>query len=136
MPRSPLMLARRRLATPSTSSSTHRSTAISCPGRPALRPTDRPMPSTQAEAVIAVRAPATSANLGPGFDCLGLALDLWSEVVARPGRATAGTALIARAVQAVFDRVGKAPPELAFECVNRIPFSRGLGSSAAAIVSG
>ncbi len=42
------------------------------------------MPSTQAEAVIAVRAPATSANLGPGFDCLGLALDLWSEVVARP----------------------------------------------------
>jgi homoserine kinase len=91
---------------------------------------------TQAEAVIAVRAPATSANLGPGFDCLGLALDLWSEVEARPGRPTEGTALIARAVQVLFDRVGKARPELAFECVNRIPFSRGLGSSAAAIVSG
>ncbi|MBV9357884.1 MAG: homoserine kinase [Chloroflexi bacterium] len=94
------------------------------------------MPSTQAEAAIAVRAPATSANLGPGFDCLGLALDLWSEVVARPGRPTEGTALISRAVQAVFDRVGAPPPELSFECVNRIPFSRGLGSSAAAIVSG
>ncbi len=52
------------------------------------------------------------------------------------GRPTAGSALIGRAVQAVFERVGKAPPELAFECVNRIPFSRGLGSSAAAIVSG
>jgi homoserine kinase len=94
------------------------------------------MPSTQAEAAIAVRAPATSANLGPGFDCLGLALDLWSEVVARPGRPSDGTALISRAVQAVCDRVGRTAPELRFECVNRIPFSRGLGSSAAAIVSG
>jgi homoserine kinase len=94
------------------------------------------MSSTQAEAVIAVRAPATSANLGPGFDCLGVALDLWSEVAARPGRPSAGTALIARAVQAAFERVGRTPPRLGFECVNRIPFSRGLGSSAAAIVSG
>ncbi len=39
-------------------------------------------------------------------------------------------------MQAVFDRVGGTSPELSFECVNRIPFSRGLGSSAAAIVSG
>jgi homoserine kinase len=94
------------------------------------------MPSSEAEAVVAVRAPATSANLGPGFDCLGLALDLWSEVVARPGRPADGTTLIGRGVRAVFDRLGQARPDLRFECVNRIPFSRGLGSSAAAIVCG
>jgi homoserine kinase len=82
-----------------------------------------------------VRAPATSANLGPGFDCLGLALDLWNEVVAFEG-SHQDENLILRAAQSVFEAVDA--PFVGFElrCSNRIPFSRGLGSSAAAIVCG
>src|SRR5579859_6939586 len=87
---------------------------------------------------IVVRAPATSANMGPGFDCLGLALDLWNEVEAVPGDAQrdGDENLILRAVRAVFADVGAAYPGFALRCTNRIPFSRGLGSSAAAIVCG
>jgi homoserine kinase len=57
---------------------------------------------------IFVRAPATSANLGAGFDCLGLALDLWNEVSATPGRLAADddSNLILRAARAVYDTVG------------------------------
>lgn len=96
---------------------------------------------------IRVRAPATSANLGPGFDCLGLALDLWNDVTATfgapPGalRDESGVPVGSRnlvdvALRAVF-REARAPiPAVRYASVNRIPFSRGLGSSAAAIVSG
>jgi homoserine kinase len=86
---------------------------------------------------IVVRAPATSANLGPGFDCLGLALDLWNEVeaVAGDGRPDGDDNLILRAARAVFDQVGATYPGFELTCTNRIPFARGLGSSAAAIVS-
>jgi len=87
---------------------------------------------------IVVRAPATSANLGAGFDCLGLALDLWNEVVATPGRISADDAsnLILRSARATYDRVGAAYPGFELQCTNRITFSRGLGSSAAAITCG
>jgi homoserine kinase len=89
---------------------------------------------------IVVRAPATSANLGPGFDCLGLALDLWNEVEAVPGNGGgdngAGENLILRAARAVFEQVGAAYPGFEITCTNRIPFARGLGSSAAAIACG
>jgi homoserine kinase len=87
---------------------------------------------------VLVRAPATSANLGPGFDCLGLALDLWNEVSATPGaiQVDDSTNLILRAARAVFDRVGAAYPGFELQCTNRIPFGRGLGSSAAAIACG
>ncbi|MBV9547054.1 MAG: homoserine kinase [Chloroflexi bacterium] len=84
-----------------------------------------------------VRAPATSANLGPGFDCLGLALDLWNEVEAVPGACRPDPDnLILRAAARVFDELGSANPGFKLRCTNRIPFSRGLGSSAAAIVCG
>jgi homoserine kinase len=88
--------------------------------------------------VIVVRAPATSANMGPGFDCLGMALDLWNEVEALPGAVLRdGDAnLISRATRAVFDEVGAAYPGFGLRCTNRIPFARGLGSSAAAIACG
>jgi len=88
--------------------------------------------------VIVVRAPATSANLGPGFDCLGLALDLWNEVEAVPGGPSrhANGNFILRATRAVFEQVGAAYPGFRLRCTNRIPFSRGLGSSAAAIACG
>jgi homoserine kinase len=102
---------------------------------------------------VLVRAPATSANLGPGFDALGLALGLHDEVQARvtpsgldidvtgEGAADvtgAGEAhLVVRAMRAAFDDLGCGqPPGIALRCVNRIPHGRGLGSSAAAIVAG
>ncbi len=85
---------------------------------------------------IVVRAPATSANLGAGFDCLGLALDLWNEVRAQPGAADDESNLILRAARAAYEVVGASFPGFELECTNRIVFSRGLGSSAAAIVCG
>ncbi len=97
-----------------------------------------------------VRVPATSANLGPGFDALGLALDLCDEVSATvtteglqvdvsgegAGIACDETHLVVRAMRAAFDALGGQPTGIALDCVNRIPHSRGLGSSAAAIVAG
>ncbi|HKB30074.1 MAG TPA: homoserine kinase [Streptosporangiaceae bacterium] len=106
--------------------------------------------SWPAEAVM-VRVPATSANLGPGFDALGLALALHDELEVRATRgglsvevsgvgadtAAAGEGhLIVRAMRAAFAAAGSQPPGLALRCVNRIPHGRGLGSSAAAIVAG
>jgi homoserine kinase len=101
--------------------------------------------------VANVRVPATSANLGPGFDALGLALTLYDEVEARvtggglvievsgEGEQTAAAGeshLVVRAMRAAFDVIGAHPPGLALRCTNRIPHGRGLGSSAAAIVAG
>jgi homoserine kinase len=87
---------------------------------------------------IVVRAPATSANLGAGFDCLGLALDLWNEVIAVPGRLAEDdeSNLIVRAARATFTRVNASYPGFELNCTNRILFNRGLGSSAAAIACG
>src|ERR1051325_2472624 len=87
---------------------------------------------------IVVRAPATSANLGAGFDCLGLALDLWNEVEAVPGgpRDAGDENLILRTARAVFECVGAPYPGFEVRCTNRIPFARGLGSSTAAIACG
>jgi homoserine kinase len=98
-----------------------------------------------------VRAPATSANLGPGFDAFGLALGLHDQVEARvtggglavevhgEGAETAGAGerhLVVRAMRAAFARLGGQPAGLALRCANGIPHGRGLGSSAAAVVSG
>jgi homoserine kinase len=87
---------------------------------------------------IVVRAPATSANLGPGFDCLGLTLDLWNEVSAIAGvvQDAGRENLIHRAARAVFGSLGAQYPGFELQCTNRIPFARGLGSSAAAIACG
>jgi homoserine kinase len=100
---------------------------------------------------VRVRVPATSANLGPGFDALGLALTLYDDVGARvtdggfrvtvtgegAGELPDGEDhLVIRAARATFDALDAVPPGLALECVNRIPQARGLGSSSAAIVAG
>jgi homoserine kinase len=87
---------------------------------------------------IVVRAPATSANLGAGFDCLGLALDLWNEVTATPGVLARDdeSNLILRAARETYSVVGAPYPGFELRCTNRITFNRGLGSSAAAIASG
>lgn len=103
-------------------------------------------------APVRVRVPATSANLGPGFDTLGLCLALYDDVVVRvmdePGLsvdvAGMGAAsvprnarhLVVKSMRAAFKRLGGAPAGLEVVCANRIPHSRGLGSSAAAIVAG
>ncbi|MEV4621225.1 homoserine kinase [Asanoa sp. NPDC049573] len=106
---------------------------------------------TFVEGAARVRVPATSANLGPGFDSLGLALGLHDDVAAwatdrgwhvdvfgeGAGELPTGADhLVAKAMAATFERLGGAPPGVAVECVNRIPQARGLGSSSAAIVAG
>ncbi|SBT46758.1 homoserine kinase [Micromonospora auratinigra] len=106
---------------------------------------------TFASGPVRVRTPATSANLGPGFDALGLALGLYDDVAAE---VTAGGVrvavtgegagelpdgdrhLVVTSMRAAFDLLGGQPAGLALECVNRIPQARGLGSSSAAIVAG
>lgn len=101
---------------------------------------------------VRVRVPATSANLGPGFDSLGLALGLRDELEVRalgsPGVLVevkgegAGevpddeTHLVVRALRLALDHVGASQTGLHLMCVNRIPHGRGLGSSAAAVVAG
>jgi homoserine kinase len=104
----------------------------------------------------AVSVPATSANLGPGFDSLGLALELRDVIEGRfvdgsevtvevegegvgavPTDATNLVARIVRTGLATFDPSGELGARgLALRCVNTVPHSRGLGSSAAAIVGG
>lgn len=101
---------------------------------------------------VTVKVPATTANLGPGFDTLGLALSLYDELTvtvrARPGVTvkitgvgkgevpTDETNLVIRALAFTLDKYGQAPPGLDVVAVNSIPHGRGLGSSGAAIVSG
>ncbi|MEV0202844.1 homoserine kinase [Nonomuraea sp. NPDC050691] len=102
---------------------------------------------------VLIRVPATSANLGPGFDALGLAVGLYDEVeaelTAEPGVEVtvrgegAGELdlgeghLIVTAMRRAFDRMGAAQPAgIRVNCLNRIPHARGLGSSSAAICAG
>ncbi len=99
---------------------------------------------------VRVRVPATSANLGPGFDVLGLALALHNEVTLEEaeavavsvegegaGRLPAGADnVVARGARLAFETAGRRFRGVRVHCVNRIPPSRGLGSSAAAWVAG
>jgi homoserine kinase len=99
---------------------------------------------------ILVKVPATTANLGPGFDSLGLALDLWNENVFTPAEDFAFEVsgegadrlpnqrdnLILRAAQRLADLSGRRLAPFHVRCINRIPFSSGLGSSSAATLTG
>src|SRR3984885_13235011 len=109
---------------------------------------------------VTVHIPATSANLGPGFDVLGIALRLYNDVsmstnpkelgpfrhtpaleidVEGEGSSTIprdSSNLIYRAAAKVFERAKKWPNVLQIKLVNRIPLSRGLGSSSAATLGG
>src|SRR3978361_997543 len=97
-------------------------------------------------AAVRVRVPATSANLGPGFDALGLALGLHDDLMVRvtDGGISVDVAgegaddvprnakhLVVRAMQATFTALGGQPRGIELSCANRIPHGRGLGSSAA-----
>ena len=98
---------------------------------------------------ITVQVPSTSANLGPGFDCLGMALDIWNSVdleLGSSGIEISGngadtlprdeTNLVYRGFRLAFAEAGLSPRDARFVCDNRIPMERGLGSSTAAVVGG
>jgi homoserine kinase len=99
---------------------------------------------------VVVRVPATSANMGPGFDAIGMAVDMWSEITVErsdkfevicEGEGSHDmpldqTNLVCSSLAVAFKKAGKAVPILKYRLVNRIPYARGLGSSSAAIVGG
>jgi homoserine kinase len=105
---------------------------------------------SEAGALVTVRVPASSANLGPGFDVLAVALSLSLVVHARPydGRRVSAEGegardvpdddgnLIWRSVRAFCDVYGAEMPDISLHCENEIPLARGLGSSSAAAVAG
>jgi homoserine kinase len=100
--------------------------------------------------VVRLRAPATSANLGPAFDAAGLALDWWDELEARPAPVdavqvsgeqaellpTGRDNLVAVAMRRLAEAAGVALPPLHLSVVKGFPLGRGFGSSAAAVVLG
>ncbi len=94
-----------------------------------------------------VRVPATMANLGPGFDSLGMAVSLWLEVSAQlvhedifeysgQGQILGTDNLIHQGFRAAFEAAGQVAPKVHFKANNPIPLARGLGSSSAALVAG
>jgi homoserine kinase len=101
---------------------------------------------------IRIKSPATTANLGPGYDCLGMALDLWNELEVTVLKSddlhidikgfgskelpTDENNLIYRSMQFLFNEHDTPIPGLQMNCLNNIPLNRGLGSSSAAIVAG
>jgi len=99
---------------------------------------------------VTVRVPATSANVGPGYDCIGIAVDLWSEITVTRSEKFEITAegegaenmpkdhtnLLCVGLKAAFDAAEKPVPIVKYHAVSRIPYARGLGSSSAAIVGG
>jgi homoserine kinase len=102
-------------------------------------------------AAVKVRVPATVANLGPGFDALGVAVKMHLEIEIEPRRDSIeimvegegaeqlpqdDTNLVIRSMNTFFDHVGRRPPGFAVRVKNPIPLGSGLGSSAAAVVGG
>ena len=98
---------------------------------------------------VTVKIPSTTANMGPGFDCLGMALDIWNYVSVEPGASGvevsgegAGTLptdesnLVYRGFRTALIEAGRSVPQVRLVCRNEIPLGRGLGSSSAALVGG
>lgn len=101
---------------------------------------------------IVIKTPATSANMGPGFDCLGMAVDLHNELwlkILTPGETSRISVegygendsenldnLIYQTYADALAKLGREVTPVALHCINRVPFARGLGSSSAAAVSG
>ena len=100
--------------------------------------------------VVRVKVPATSANLGPGFDCLGMALELYNSIALEPSESLRITVvgegqeeipcdetnLVYRSIVAGCEAMGQPVPPLHITTHNEIPLARGLGSSSAAIIGG
>ena len=111
---------------------------------------------------VSVKVPATSANLGPGFDCLGIALPIYNTVTIEetvlPGTGIEinmmteaeesiddmifddiprdENNIVYKAVEMLYNSIGQEPSELRINIQSQIPITRGLGSSAAVIVGG
>ncbi|MQF68741.1 homoserine kinase [SAR202 cluster bacterium AD-804-J14_MRT_500m] len=99
---------------------------------------------------VTIVVPATTANFGSAFDCMGMSLDVWNRVTVVTGHGrkveisgegsgqlpTDQENLTYRAAMVPWESVGKPCPDLAISCHNVIPLQRGMGSSAAAIVGG
>ena len=107
---------------------------------------------------VSVKVPATTANLGPGFDCLGLALPIYNTVTVEetimPGTGieiniidetheqdiisipTDENNIVFKAIELLYNSIGQTPSELKITIKTHIPIARGLGSSAAVIVGG
>jgi len=97
-----------------------------------------------------VYVPSTGANMGPGFDCMGIALDLWNELHAELAEQTEvhiegygvdtlprdDSNLVLACMRLLYERCDRTLPALKLHLVNRIPVAAGLGSSAAALVGG
>ena len=102
--------------------------------------------------LVRVKAPATTANMGPGYDCLGMALDVWNTIeievldsgepvveVTGEGAGELGTGrdnLVYRSMEFLFQDAEQELPLVRIRCDNAIPLARGMGSSAAAIAGG
>ena len=98
---------------------------------------------------VIVKVPATTANMGPGFDCLGMALDIWNlvyvelgsssfDVIGEGGKSLprGESNLVYESLRAAFTEAGQSIPKVTVVCRNAIPLGRGLGSSSAAVVGG
>ncbi len=102
------------------------------------------MTSTSTPHYVEVQAPATTANLGPGFDCMGMALNIYDRfsLSLEPGAPPTDaleqqqTQLVLIAAERLYQVLGQPTPTLTARCSRDIPLGRGLGSSAAAIVAG
>lgn len=97
--------------------------------------------------MVEVRVPATSANMGPGFDCLGIAVNMYNKFIVEEieeGLIFEGCDdkfknednLIYRAMKKCFEKIGYKPTGLKIKIESEIPVSRGLGSSAACVIGG
>jgi homoserine kinase len=99
---------------------------------------------------VTVQVPATSANMGAGFDTIGMAVEMWNEVTLTRANKFSVTVegegaddvprdesnLVVVGVKTLFEAIGVEMPVMHYHCKNRIPHGRGLGSSSAAIVGG
>lgn len=88
--------------------------------------------------MIKVRVPATSANLGPGFDSMGVAFNLYNDFIFKKGKSDEDYSdnLIYQSMEKLFKKVGYEHEGIIIEVNGEIPQSRGLGSSAACIIGG
>jgi homoserine kinase len=87
--------------------------------------------------MVRIRVPATSANLGPGFDVMGLAIDRYNEFSFKPNAgSTRIDSMVHEGYNMVFEHLGREPEPVEITIDAEIPIARGLGSSSSCIIGG